>query len=183
MTQNLSLLYHQIGKPDKNNISNFRPVSLLNIFSKFYKQFYERVVKDQLVLSKKTINHQWYLLIENLYHAACCNSPSKSSPTRGGFLSQVGFGLPCYTEQGSIIPRRLVQVGQLYSEQGRAIPSRLFQVGQCYSKQQAIQSEIIPSRTYSEQGHYSKQVIPSRGALSRCFSNKKGGKFIFLLIP
>ena len=35
------------GKPDKNDISNFRPVSLLNIFSKFY----ERVIKDQLVLS------------------------------------------------------------------------------------------------------------------------------------
>ena len=35
------------GKPDKNNISNFRPVSLLNTFSKFY----ERVIKDQLVLS------------------------------------------------------------------------------------------------------------------------------------
>ena len=35
------------GKPEKNDISNFRPVSLLNIFSKFY----ERVIKDQLVLS------------------------------------------------------------------------------------------------------------------------------------
>ena len=35
------------GKPDKNAISNFRPVSLLNTFSKFY----ERVIKDQLVLS------------------------------------------------------------------------------------------------------------------------------------
>ena len=35
------------GKPDKNDISNFRPVSLLNTFSKFY----ERVIKDQLVLS------------------------------------------------------------------------------------------------------------------------------------
>ena len=35
------------GKPDKNNISNFRPVSLLNTFSKFY----ERLIKDQLVLS------------------------------------------------------------------------------------------------------------------------------------
>ena len=34
------------GKPDKNGISNFRPVSLLNTFSKFY----ERVIKDQLVL-------------------------------------------------------------------------------------------------------------------------------------
>ena len=30
------------GKPDKNYISNFRPVSLLNTFSKFY----ERVIKD-----------------------------------------------------------------------------------------------------------------------------------------
>ena len=35
------------GKPDKNDISNFRPVSLLNTFSKFY----ERVIKDQLALS------------------------------------------------------------------------------------------------------------------------------------
>ena len=35
------------GKPDKNDISNFRPVSLLNTFLKFY----ERVIKDQLVLS------------------------------------------------------------------------------------------------------------------------------------
>ena len=35
------------GKPDKNDITNFRPVSLLNTFSKFY----ERVIKDQLVLS------------------------------------------------------------------------------------------------------------------------------------
>ena len=35
------------GKPDKNDISNFRPVSLLNKFSKFY----EWVIKDQLVLS------------------------------------------------------------------------------------------------------------------------------------
>ena len=35
------------GKPYKNDISNFRPVSLLNTFSKFY----ERVVKDQLALS------------------------------------------------------------------------------------------------------------------------------------
>ena len=34
-------------KPEKNDISNFRPVSLLNTFSKFY----ERVVKGQLVLS------------------------------------------------------------------------------------------------------------------------------------
>ena len=34
-------------KPEKNDISNFRPVSLLNTFSKFY----ERVIKDQLVLS------------------------------------------------------------------------------------------------------------------------------------
>ena len=34
------------GKPDKTDISNFRPVSL-NAFSKFY----ERVIKDQLVLS------------------------------------------------------------------------------------------------------------------------------------
>ena len=35
------------GKPDKNDISNFRPVILLNTFSKFY----ERVIKHQLVLS------------------------------------------------------------------------------------------------------------------------------------
>ena len=35
------------GKPGKNDISNFRLVSLLNKFSKFY----ERVIKDQLVLS------------------------------------------------------------------------------------------------------------------------------------
>ena len=35
------------GKPDKNYTSNFRQVSLLNTFSKFY----EIVIKDQLVLS------------------------------------------------------------------------------------------------------------------------------------
>ena len=35
------------GKPHKNDISNFMPVTLLNTFSKFY----ERVIKDQLVLS------------------------------------------------------------------------------------------------------------------------------------
>ena len=35
------------GKPDKNDISNFRPVSLLNTFLKFF----EIVIKDQLVLS------------------------------------------------------------------------------------------------------------------------------------
>ena len=35
------------GKPDKNDISNFRPVILLNTFSKFY----ERGIKDQFVLS------------------------------------------------------------------------------------------------------------------------------------
>ena len=34
-------------KPIKNDILNFRSVSLLNIFSKFYK----RLIKDQLVLS------------------------------------------------------------------------------------------------------------------------------------
>ena len=34
-------------KPDNNDISNFRPVRLLNTFSKFY----EKVIKDQLVLS------------------------------------------------------------------------------------------------------------------------------------
>ena len=32
------------GKPDKNDISDFKPVSLLNTISKFY----ERVIKDQL---------------------------------------------------------------------------------------------------------------------------------------
>ena len=37
------------GKPDKNDISNFRSVSLLNTFSKFY----EIVINDQLVLSMK----------------------------------------------------------------------------------------------------------------------------------
>ena len=35
------------GKLDKNDIFNFRPVGLLNTFSKFY----ERVIKGQLVLS------------------------------------------------------------------------------------------------------------------------------------
>ena len=33
------------GKPNKNEISNFRPVSVLNTFSKIY----ERVIKDQIV--------------------------------------------------------------------------------------------------------------------------------------
>ena len=35
------------AKPDKNDISNFRPVSLLNTFSKFY----ERLIKDELGLT------------------------------------------------------------------------------------------------------------------------------------
>ena len=33
------------GKPNNNEISNFRPVSILNTFSKIY----EKVIKDQLV--------------------------------------------------------------------------------------------------------------------------------------
>ena len=33
------------GKPNKNEMSNFRPVSVLNTFSKIY----ERVIKDQIV--------------------------------------------------------------------------------------------------------------------------------------
>ena len=47
------------GKPDKNDISNFRPVSLLNTFSKFY----ERVMKDQLVLSMGN----YFLLMVSTY--------------------------------------------------------------------------------------------------------------------
>ena len=33
------------GKPNENEISNFRPLSILNTFSKIY----EKVIKDQLV--------------------------------------------------------------------------------------------------------------------------------------
>ena len=33
------------GKPNKNEISNFRPVSILNTFSKIY----EKIIKDPLV--------------------------------------------------------------------------------------------------------------------------------------
>ena len=33
------------GKPNKNEISNYRPVSVLNTFSKFY----EKVIKKQFV--------------------------------------------------------------------------------------------------------------------------------------
>ena len=33
------------GKPNKNEISNYRPISVLNTFSKFYK----KVIKKQLV--------------------------------------------------------------------------------------------------------------------------------------
>ena len=51
------------GKSDKNDISNFRPVSLLNTFLKIYK----RVIKDQLVLSMENyFLRPWYLLIENI---------------------------------------------------------------------------------------------------------------------
>ena len=35
----------QKGKPNKNEICNFRPVSTLNTFSKIY----EKAIKDQLV--------------------------------------------------------------------------------------------------------------------------------------
>ena len=50
------------GKPDKNDTVNFRPVSLLNTFSKFC----EKLLRDQLVLGWKTISPPWYLLIQKI---------------------------------------------------------------------------------------------------------------------
>ena len=40
-----SVIILEKGKPNKNEISNFRPGSILNTFSKIY----EKVIKDQLV--------------------------------------------------------------------------------------------------------------------------------------
>ena len=53
------------GKSDKNDNSSFRPVSLLNTFSKFY----EGVIKDQLVLSMENYfspTVSGHLLIEKI---------------------------------------------------------------------------------------------------------------------
>ena len=47
------------GKPNKNEMSNFRPVSVLNTFSKVY----ERVIKDQIVCGMENIFHRFYLRI------------------------------------------------------------------------------------------------------------------------
>ena len=44
-TETASVITLDKGKPNKNEISNFRPVSVLNTFSKIY----ERVIKDQIV--------------------------------------------------------------------------------------------------------------------------------------
>ena len=44
-TKTASVIPLDKGKPNKNEISNFRPVSVLNTFSKIY----ERVIKDQIV--------------------------------------------------------------------------------------------------------------------------------------
>ena len=44
-TKTASVITLDKGKPNKNEISNFRPVSVLNTFSKIY----ERVIKDQIV--------------------------------------------------------------------------------------------------------------------------------------
>ena len=43
--KNASVIPLDNGKPNKNEMSNFRPVSVLNTFSKIY----ERVIKDQIV--------------------------------------------------------------------------------------------------------------------------------------
>ena len=47
------------GKPNKNEMSNFRPVSVLNTFSKIY----ERVIKDQIVFGMEKYFHRFYLRI------------------------------------------------------------------------------------------------------------------------
>ena len=44
-TKTASVIPLNKGKPNKNEISNFKPVSVLNTFSKIY----ERVIKDQVV--------------------------------------------------------------------------------------------------------------------------------------
>ena len=48
-------------KPNKNEISNSRPASVLNTFSKLY----EKVIKKQLDLWR-SIFHLWYLLTEQI---------------------------------------------------------------------------------------------------------------------
>ena len=51
------------GKPNKNEISNFRPVSVLNTFSKIY----ERVVKDQIVCGME----KYFSLFLSAYRKNC----------------------------------------------------------------------------------------------------------------
>ena len=47
------------GKPNKNEMSNFRPVCVLNTFSKIYK----RVIKDQIVCGTEKDFPRFYLRI------------------------------------------------------------------------------------------------------------------------
>ena len=47
------------GKPKKNEMSNFRPMTVLNTFSKVYK----RVIKEQIVCGMENIFHRFYLRI------------------------------------------------------------------------------------------------------------------------
>ena len=49
-----SVIPYDKGKPNKNEISNFMPVSILNNFSKIY----EKIIKDQLDLGlDKYLSH------------------------------------------------------------------------------------------------------------------------------
>ena len=52
------------GKPNKNNIENFRPVSILNTFSEIYERVYgmENAFSPQIFAYRKSYNSQHVLI-------------------------------------------------------------------------------------------------------------------------